>query len=73
MNRVRDSLRTWDKPTLVVWGAEDRVLPPAFAHRFAELIPGAADPVLIEGAAHFLQEDRPDEVAAAIRAFLTSV
>ena len=27
MNRVRDALRDWDKPTLVVWGADDRVLP----------------------------------------------
>jgi len=69
MNRVRDALREWQKPTLVVWGAEDAVLPPQHAQRFVELIPGAQGPVLIEGAAHFLQEDRPDEVAEAIRTF----
>jgi len=28
--------------------------------------------VLIEGAGHFLQEDRPDEVAEAIRDFLAA-
>jgi haloalkane dehalogenase len=72
MNQVRDALREWGKPTLVVWGAEDTVLPISIAHGFTQLIPGAGEPVLIEGAAHFLQEDRPDEVAAAIRAFLTS-
>jgi haloalkane dehalogenase len=72
MNRVRDALRDWQKPTLVAWGAEDTVLPPRHAQRFVELIPGAQGPVLIAGAAHFLQEDKPDEVAAAIRAFIAS-
>jgi haloalkane dehalogenase len=67
---VRDALGRWTKPTLVVWGAEDPVLPPALAERFVRLIPGAEGPVLIPGASHFLQEDRPDDVAAAIAAFI---
>jgi haloalkane dehalogenase len=70
MNRVRDALRSWTKPTLVIWGAEDAALPPALAHGFTELIPGAGEPIVVEGAGHFLQEDRPDEVAAAIVRFL---
>ncbi|MGZ4335023.1 MAG: alpha/beta fold hydrolase [Gaiellaceae bacterium] len=70
MNRVREALRGWRKPALVVWGAEDRVLPPALAHAFAELIPGAEDPVVLAGAGHFLQEDKPAELAAAIVRFL---
>jgi pimeloyl-ACP methyl ester carboxylesterase len=70
MNRVRDALRSWTKPTLVVWGAQDAALPPALAHVFAELIPGAGEPVVIDGAGHFLQEDRPDELAAAVLGFL---
>ena len=70
MNRVRDALRAWTKPTLVVWGASDTALPPALAHAFAELIPGAGEPVVLEGAGHFLQEDRPDELTAAILRFL---
>jgi haloalkane dehalogenase len=69
MKRVRDALRGWDRPALVVWGADDAVLPLGIAHAFVDLIPGAEGPVLIEGASHFLQEDRPDEVAAAIRSF----
>ncbi|HZR96355.1 MAG TPA: haloalkane dehalogenase [Gaiellaceae bacterium] len=72
MNRVRDALRSWQKPARVIWGAEDRVLPPAIAEAIARLIPGAGDPVLIEGASHFLQEDRPDEVAAAILELLAA-
>ena len=71
MNRVRDALRAWTKPTLVVWGAEDAALPPALAHGFTQLIPGAGEPVIVAGAGHFLQEDKPDEVAAAIVRFLT--
>ena len=70
MNRVRDALRSWTKPTLIVWGAQDAALPPALAHVFAELIPGAGEPVVLEGAGHFLQEDRPDELAAAVLGFL---
>ena len=72
MNRVRDALREWRKPALVVWGAEDAVLPVGIARALAELIPGAGEPVLLAGASHFLQEDRPDEVAQAIREFLES-
>ncbi len=71
MNAVREALRSWQKPALVVWGADDSVLPVAIAHAFAELIPGARGPVLIEGASHFLQEDEPEEVAATISAFIT--
>ena len=70
LNRVAEALRSWPKPALVVWGADDRVLPPGVARSLVELIPGAQGPVLIEGASHFLQEDRPDEVAEAIRGFL---
>ena len=70
MNRVRDALRSFDKPALVVWGADDVVLPLRVAHMFVELLPNAEGPVEIAGASHFLQEDCPDEVAGAIREFL---
>ena len=70
MNRVRDALREWHKPALVAWGAEDTVLPAAIAEAFVELIPGARGPMLIAGAGHFLQEDRPEEVAEAIRGLI---
>jgi haloalkane dehalogenase len=70
MNRVRDALGTWQKPVLVVWGAQDSVLLPVIADHFVRLIPGAQRRVLVEGASHFLQEDRPDEVTAAILGIL---
>jgi haloalkane dehalogenase len=71
MNRVREALRDWYKPALVVWGAEDRVLPPALAHAFADLVPGTGEPVVLDGAGHFLQEDKPAQLAAAMVRFLT--
>jgi len=71
MNRVRDALANWRKPALVVWGNDDTVLRPRIAEHFVELIPGACSPAtLIDGASHFLQEDRPDEVTAAILGFV---
>jgi pimeloyl-ACP methyl ester carboxylesterase len=70
MNRVHDALVSWEKPALVVWGAEDSVLPARVAERFVETIPGATGPELVDGASHFLQEDRPAEVAAHILGFL---
>ncbi|HVP75127.1 MAG TPA: haloalkane dehalogenase [Gaiellaceae bacterium] len=70
MLRVRDALKGWHKPALVVWGAEDAVLPPRVAEHFVELLPNARGPLLLEGASHFLQEDRPDELAAAILDFI---
>ena len=63
---VREGLARWDKPTHVIWGAEDAVLPTAIAERFIALIPGATGPEVIPGAGHFLQEDAPPEVADAI-------
>ena len=70
MNRVRDALRSWEKPALVIWGADDAVLPGRNGERFVELIPGAERLELVERAGHFLQEDAPDEVAAHIAGFL---
>ncbi|HKI92964.1 MAG TPA: haloalkane dehalogenase, partial [Gaiellaceae bacterium] len=70
MTRVRDALRSWEKPALVVWGAEDTVLPPRVGERFLELLPGATRLELVENASHFLQEDAPADVAAHVAGFL---
>ena len=56
-------------PTLLLWGAEDPFAPVAGAHRLAAEIPHAELEV-IAGAGHFVVEDRPDEYAAALTAFL---
>lgn len=56
-------------PTLVLWGASDGVVTPAYGRAYAALIPGARF-VLIDGAGHHPEIERPDVVAERILDFL---
>ncbi|HET6744415.1 MAG TPA: alpha/beta hydrolase [Candidatus Limnocylindria bacterium] len=56
-------------PCLLVWGAQDAIVPPAVGHRLASTIPNARL-VLLEGAAHQPQWDAPDAFHAAVLPFL---
>ena len=65
MRRVYDALSLWSKPALVAFSDGDPVFPfPRAGERFTGVIPGAGDQVRISGAAHFLQEDKGEEIAA---------
>ena len=67
MRDVMDALSRWDKPALVAFSDSDPVFPfPRAGEAFTNLIPGANDQVKIEGAAHFLQEDRGEQIADEI-------
>jgi haloalkane dehalogenase len=70
MNTVRDRLSKWDKPALVCFSDSDPIFTPKAGQRFVDHIPGARELVVIEGAAHFLQEDKGEEIAAEINKFL---
>jgi len=72
MLAARNALSTWEKPTLVAFSDSDPVFPPRSGERWAERIPGAVGFELIENASHFLQEDKGEEVAAAIVRFLAT-
>lgn len=63
------TLRSIAVPAAVLWGTRDPFFPVSQARRTAALIAGA-ELVLLEGAGHFLPEQRPDEVADAIRAVI---
>lgn len=69
---VRAKLKTWEKPALVIFGADDPVFPPRAAESLAELIPGAGDPQFVAGASHFVQEDAGEELGTRIAAWLES-
>ncbi len=70
MSAVVDELRRWDKPVLVAFSDADPVFPyPGAGEAFSEAIPGAGEQVPIEGAAHFLQEDRGERVAEEVLRF----
>jgi len=56
-------------PTLVVVGAEDRVTPPSLSETLAATIPGA-EKVIIEGAGHLSNMERPEAFNAAVGGFL---
>jgi len=58
-------------PTLILWGAEDRLLPPSYAGAMARAIGGHSETQLIVGAGHLAELDKPDEVAAAILRFMS--
>jgi len=57
-------------PTLVVWGTDDRVIPPAYAHRFAAGVGGEVETRTIAGAGHLVDVDAPEELARAVLAFV---
>lgn len=67
--RLEKRLRLVKAPTLLLWGEGDRVLPPAYADKFARLVSGEATIRTIAGAGHLAELDRPAEVAAAVLAF----
>jgi haloalkane dehalogenase len=70
MNAVRDHLSRWEKPALVCFSDSDPIFKPKAGQRFVDLIPGARELRVIEGAAHFLQEDKGEEIAVHINEFL---
>ena len=73
MRAVMDELSRWDKPALVAFSDSDPVFPfPRAGEAFTSLIPTAGEQVRIEGAAHFLQEDRGEQIAGEILSFLSS-
>jgi haloalkane dehalogenase len=70
MLAIREAMKEWQKPTLVLFGDSDPIFPPEVAERIAELIPGALQAETIANAGHFVQEDAGEEVAARIVRFL---
>jgi haloalkane dehalogenase len=71
MRDVYERLGKWDKPALVAFSDSDPVFPfPRAAERFTSQIPSAGEQVRIAGAAHFLQEDRGEEIARVMLEWL---
>ncbi|GAB2950889.1 alpha/beta fold hydrolase [Streptomyces heilongjiangensis] len=62
-------LRRIKAETLVLWGAEDKLVPPVYAQDLAAGIAGA-EVELVERAGHVPQLERREEVAARIAKFL---
>lgn len=66
--RVLAALRELQRPSLVIWGESDPVLPLRVGERMAEIIGATVEPV---DASHFLQEDVGPQIGRRIAAWLT--
>jgi pimeloyl-ACP methyl ester carboxylesterase len=69
MVQATERLRGFDKPALVVWATEDRIMPPEHGPRLAALLPDATL-VEIDDSYTLIPEDQPARLATAIRAFV---
>lgn len=67
--RLEELLPKITAPTLILWGADDRLFPSVLADVFAGMIPGA-ESMLIPDAGHFPQIDQPEATINAISAYL---
>jgi pimeloyl-ACP methyl ester carboxylesterase len=69
MASIHERLPDLSLPVLLVWGMRDPVFQPVFLEQWCELFPDA-ETVELDDASHFLVEDSPDAVIAAIEGFL---
>jgi haloalkane dehalogenase len=67
---VRERLRSWDRPALVLFSDSDPIFSRRAAETMASLLPNAELDPPLEGAGHFLQEDRGEAVGARIANWL---
>lgn len=63
---------TIEVPALFVGGTADATLAYTPRHRVREVVSGEYREVMIDGAGHWLTEERPDEVSRVLLEFLTS-
>ncbi len=69
---LRERIANLRCPTLVVRGADSRILGEEDARRFAEAIPNGRW-IAIDGAGHSVQGDQPKALVEALRAFLAEI
>jgi pimeloyl-ACP methyl ester carboxylesterase len=61
------ALESLTAPTTVVVGAEDKMTPPALAHRLADALPNLVELTELPGIGHMAPIEAPEKVNAAIR------
>jgi haloalkane dehalogenase len=70
MLAVREQLRSFDRPALVLFSDSDPIFTRRAAEAMAELLPTAELDPPLEGAGHFLQEDRGERIGERVAAWL---
>ncbi|MGW5863486.1 alpha/beta fold hydrolase [Streptomyces sp. NPDC055239] len=71
MMEAAEALRAYKGPALVVWGKQDKMMPPEHGRRLAELLPQGRL-VELDDCRTLIPLDRPDGLAAAIREFVAA-
>jgi len=69
---LREELRSFPKPVLVLSGAHDRTTSPESAHELAQLLPEGEE-IVLPHSAHMLPYEEPDAFLTALRGFLARV
>lgn len=69
--KLRGRLHRIDVPTLMLWGAQDRIVTPDYGRAYATAIPGARF-ATIENAGHFPHIEQPDEFAKQVLSFVVA-
>ncbi|MFD4141222.1 MULTISPECIES: alpha/beta fold hydrolase [unclassified Streptomyces] len=64
-----EALPSFDRPALVVWATQDRMMPREHGRRLAELLPQGRL-LEIEDSCTLIAEDQPEQLSAALRAFV---
>ena len=67
----RNLARLRDLPALIIWGDRDVAFKKPELRRFEQLLPRHRT-VILRGAGHYIQEDAPEEIAAAIEDWWTA-
>ena len=71
LSKWAERIRDFDRPSLVVWASEDRLMPLAHGRRLAEMLPRGR---LVEVADSYtlIPQDQPDALVAHIRSFVSA-
>jgi pimeloyl-ACP methyl ester carboxylesterase len=69
MQRASESVASFERPALVVWGADDRFFPREHGQRLAQLLPHSRFE-LVERSRTFIPEDNPARLVGLVREFL---
>jgi haloalkane dehalogenase len=70
MIEVREGIKRWDRPALVLFSDSDPIFSPRAAEDMAARIPGAGPAEIVRGAGHFLQEQKGEEIAKRVARFV---
>jgi haloalkane dehalogenase len=71
MLEVRQGIKRWERPALVLFSDSDPIFTPAAADAMASRIPGAGPAEIVHGAGHFLQEQKGEQIAERVARFVS--